>query len=48
MPLNLSQRGDYKWWVFVATAIGTLTSVINNGNLIALPIISRETTQSND
>ncbi|MDP6713882.1 MAG: MFS transporter, partial [SAR202 cluster bacterium] len=40
--MNLSQRENYKWWVFAAVAIGTLTSVINNGSVIvAVPTIAQ-------
>ena len=40
--MNLSQRENYKWWVFAAVALGTLTSVINNGSVIvAVPTIAQ-------
>lgn len=39
---RLSKRADYKWWAFAAVAIGTLTSVINNGSVIvAVPTIAQ-------
>ena len=39
--MNLSDQANYKWWVFVAVAMGTLTSVINNGSVIvAIPTIA--------
>ena len=40
--MNLSQRENYKWWVFAAVALGTLTSVINNGSVsVAVPTIAQ-------
>ena len=35
-------RTTYKWWVFSAVALGTLTSVINHGGMsVALPTIAQ-------
>ena len=35
-------RPVYKWWVFAAVALGTLTSVINHGSMsVALPTIAQ-------
>ena len=35
-------RPAYKWWVFSAVALGTLTSVINHGGMsVALPTIAQ-------
>jgi EmrB/QacA subfamily drug resistance transporter len=39
--LNLYQHKNYKWWAFAAVAIGTMTSVINNGaTIVAVPTIA--------
>ncbi|MCI0438634.1 MAG: MFS transporter [Chloroflexi bacterium] len=39
---TLSRSSNLKWWAFAAVAVGTLTSVINNGSVIvALPTIAR-------
>jgi EmrB/QacA subfamily drug resistance transporter len=39
--LDLSQSRHYKWWAFLAIAVGTFTSVADFGSLIvALPTIS--------
>ena len=35
-------RPVYKWWVFAAVALGTLTSVVNHGSMsVALPTIAQ-------
>lgn len=39
--LDLTQNRHYKWWAFIAIAVGTFTSVADFGSLIvALPTIS--------
>lgn len=39
---TLAERETYKWWAFAAVAVGTLTSVINNGAVnVALPTIAQ-------
>jgi EmrB/QacA subfamily drug resistance transporter len=39
--LDLSKRSDYKWWAFLAIAVGTFTTVADNGSIgVALPTIA--------
>lgn len=39
---RIFERPAYKWWVFSAVALGTLTSVVNHGGMsIALPTIAQ-------
>ena len=39
---RISEKPAYKWWVFSAVALGTLTSVVNHGGMaIALPTIAQ-------
>ena len=39
--LDLARSGRYKWWVFLAIAIGTFSSVVEHGSVtVALPSIA--------
>ena len=39
---GIFDRASYKWWVFCAVALGTLTSVVNHGGMsVALPTIAQ-------
>ena len=39
---GLIDKPIYRWWVFAAVALGTLTSVINHGGMsVALPTIAQ-------
>ena len=39
---RIFDRPAYKWWVFAAVALGTLTSVVNHGGMaVALPTIAQ-------
>lgn len=39
---GISDKPNYKWWVFSAVALGTLTSVMNHGGMsVALPTIAQ-------
>ena len=39
---GIFNRPVYKWWVFAAVALGTLTSVVNHGSMsVALPTIAQ-------
>ncbi|MCE2458129.1 MAG: MFS transporter [Dehalococcoidia bacterium] len=39
---SIFQKPVYKWWVFAAVALGTLTSVVNHGSMsVALPTIAQ-------
>ena len=39
---RIFHRPNYKWWVFCAVALGTITSVVNHGGMsVALPTIAQ-------
>ena len=42
LAAGLIDKPIYRWWVFAAVAIGTLTSVVNHGGMsVALPTIAQ-------